>query len=199
MIASARRDGVALTAETCPHYLILTAEEIADGATAVKCSPPVREAANRELLWAGLRDGVLDLVVSDHSPATAEMKQLASGDFGTAWGGISSLQFGLPLIWTQARRRGCSLGDVATWMSSRPAELAGLSRKGRIAVGYDADFAIFAPDESFIVDESHHRHPVTPYAGHALEGVVRGTVLRGAPAGQGHPRGQLLSREGTAR
>jgi allantoinase len=144
---------------------------------------------------------VLDLVVSDHSPATAEMKQLASGDFGTAWGGISSLQFGLPLVWTQARRRGCSLGDVATWMSSRPAELAGLSRKGRIAVGYDADFCIFAPDESFVVDahDSHHRHPVTPYAGHALEGVVRGTLLRGAPAGQGRPRGQLLSREGTAR
>ena len=199
MIASARRDGVALTAETCPHYLTLTAEEIADGATAVKCSPPVREAANRELLWAGLRDGVLDLVVSDHSPATAAMKQLASGDFGTAWGGISSLQFGLPLVWTQARRRGCSLGDVAMWMSSRPAELAGLSRKGRIAVGYDADFAIFAPDESFVVDESHHRHPVTPYTGHALEGVVRGTLLRGAPAGQGSPHGQLLSREGTAR
>jgi allantoinase len=201
MIASARRDGVALTAETCPHYLILTAEEIADGATAVKCSPPVREAANRELLWAGLRDGALDLIVSDHSPATAEMKELASGDFGTAWGGISSLQFGLPLIWTAARRRGCSLGDVARWMSSRPALLAGLSGKGRIAVGYDADFCIFAPDESFVVDpdDSHHRHPVTPYTGHALEGVVRGTILRGAPAGQGRPRGQLLSRKGTAR
>ncbi len=197
MIASARRDGVALTAESCPHYLILTAEEIADGATACKCSPPVREQANRELLWSGLRDGLLDLVVSDHSPATADMKELASGDFGAAWGGISSLQFGLPLIWTAARRRGFSLSDVARWMSTGPAQLAGLHRKGRIAVGYDADFCVLAPDESFVVDpdDTHHRHPVTPYTGRALEGVVRSTFLRGQPADPARPRGQLLRRD----
>ncbi|HYV77775.1 MAG TPA: allantoinase AllB, partial [Streptosporangiaceae bacterium] len=152
MIASARREGVPVTAETCPHYLALTAEEIADGATACKCSPPIREAANRELLWDGLRDGVLDLVVSDHSPSTAAMKELGSGDFGAAWGGISSLQLGLPVVWTQARHRGFTLGDVAVWMAERPARLAGLSGKGRIAPGYDADFCVFAPDESFTVD-----------------------------------------------
>src|SRR5215469_5437886 len=140
MIASARRDGVALTTETCPHYLILGAEEIADGATACKCSPPVREGANRELLWSGLRDGTLDFVVSDHSPSTPEMKEMATGDFGAAWGGISSLQLGLPLVWTAARRRGFSLRDVARWMSQGPARLAGLQKKGRVAVGYDADF-----------------------------------------------------------
>jgi allantoinase len=198
MIASARREGVPVTAETCPHYLALTAEEIADGATAFKCSPPIREATNRELLWDGLRDGVLDLVVSDHSPSTAAMKELGSGDFGTAWGGISSLQLGLPVVWTQARRRGFSLGDVATWMAERPARLAGLPGKGRIAPGYDADFCVFAPDESFTVDPArlHHRHPVTPYAGHRLRGVVRCTILRGEPVEAARPRGRLLARGG---
>jgi len=198
MIASARREGVPVTAETCPHYLALTAEEIADGATAFKCSPPIREAANRELLWDGLRDGVLDLVVSDHSPSTAAMKELGSGDFGTAWGGISSLQLGLPVVWTQAHRRGFSLGDVAAWMAQRPAQLAGLPGKGRIAPGYDADFCVFAPDESFTVDPARllHRHPVTPYAGHRLQGVVRGTILRGEPVEAARPGGWLLARGG---
>ena len=198
MIASARREGVPVTAETCPHYLALTAEEIADGATACKCSPPIREAANRDLLWDGLRDGVLDLVVSDHSPSTAAMKELGSGDFGAAWGGISSLQLGLPVVWTQARRRGFTLADVAVWMAERPARLAGLSGKGRIAPGYDADFCVFAPDESFTVDPArlYHRHPVTPYAGHRLRGVVRDTILRGEPVEAAHPRGRLLGRRG---
>jgi allantoinase len=196
MLASARRDGVRVTAESCPHYLTLTAEEIADGATAAKCSPPVREAANRELLWAGLRDQVLDLVVSDHSPCTAAMKETASGDFGAAWGGISSLQLSLPLVWTQARRRGFSLADVAGWMAERPARLAGLAAKGRIAPGYDADFCLFAPQESFAVDPGllQHRHPVTPYAGRTLTGVVRGAMLRGAMIDASRPQGRLLSR-----
>jgi allantoinase len=198
MIASARRDGVRLTAETCPHYLALAAEEIRDGETAVKCAPPIREAANRELLWGGLRDGALDLVVSDHSPCTAAMKELDSGNFGTAWGGISSLQLALPVVWTEARRRGFSLSDVVSWMAQRPARLAGLARKGRIAPGYDADFCVFAPDEGFTVDPArlHHRHPVTPYAGRGLLGVVRGTILHGEPAGPAQPRGRLLARGG---
>jgi allantoinase len=196
MIASARRDGVRVTAETCPHYLTLAAEDIRDGDTAVKCSPPIREAANRELLWSGLRDGVLDLVVSDHSPCTAAMKRLDSGDFDAAWGGISSLQLGLPVVWTEARRRGFSLSDVVSWMAQPPAQLAGLHRKGRIAPGYDADFCVFAPDEDFTVDPArlYHRHPVTPYAGRRLQGVVRGTILRGEPADPARPRGRLLAR-----
>ena len=198
MIASARRDGVRLTAESCPHYLALAAEEIGDGETAFKCGPPIREAANRELLWDGLRDGVLDLVVSDHSPCTPAMKELDTGDFGTAWGGISSLQLGLPVVWTEARRRGFLLTDVVSWMAQRPARLAGLRRKGLIAPGYDADFCVFAPDEGFTVDPAllHHRHPVTPYAGRGLTGVVRGTILRGEPAGLARPRGRLLARGG---
>jgi allantoinase len=193
MLAAARRDGVRVTAESCPHYLTLAAEEIADGDTAAKCSPPVREAANRELLWDALRGGVVAMVVSDHSPCLPAMKP---PDFGVAWGGISSLQLGLPLVWTQARRRGFSLSDVVTWMARGPAQLAGLRRKGRIAVGYDADFAVFAPDEAFTVDpvRLHHRHPVTPYDGRRLRGVVRGTFLRGEPVDPARPRGQPLSR-----
>ena len=196
MIASARREGVRLTAETCPHYLALTAEEIGDGATAFKCSPPVREAANRELLWDGLTAGTLDFIASDHSPCTAAMKEPGGGDFGAAWGGISSLQLGLPVVWTEARRRGMSLSQVVGWMARAPAEFAGLPAKGRIAPGFDADFCIFAPDETFVVDPTRlqHRHPVTPYAGRRLQGVVRSTILRGEVADGTHPRGQLLAR-----
>jgi allantoinase len=196
MIASARRDGVHLTAETGPSYLTLCAEDVADGATAFKCSPPIREAANRELLWGGLRDGILDLIVSDHSPCTPAMKELESGDFGAAWGGVSSLQLGLPLIWTEARRRGFSLSDVAGWMAQQPARLAGLPRKGRIEVGCDADFCVLAPDESFVVDPARlfHRHPITPHAGRTLEGVVRTTILHGEAIDPQHPRGTFLTR-----
>lgn len=195
-IASARRDGVRVTVESCPHYLALTAEEIGAGQTAFKCSPPIREAANRELLWDGLGHGVIDLIASDHSPCTPAMKALDSGDFGSAWGGISSLQLGLPVVWTEAQRRGFTLRDVAAWMAERPAQLAGLSRKGRIAPGYEADFCVFAPGEAFTVDPGrlHHRHPVTPYSGRTLRGVVRATILRGQPVAPESPRGRLLRR-----
>ncbi|HKA68649.1 MAG TPA: allantoinase AllB [Actinomycetes bacterium] len=196
MIASARRDGVRITAETCPHYLALTAEEIPDGATQYKCCPPIREAENRELLWRGLAAGIIDCVVSDHSPCTPELKRLDIGDFGAAWGGISSLQLGLSVVWTEARRRGFGLADVARWMSRRPAELAGLARKGRIALGYDADFVLFAPDAAYVVDPAtlHHRNPVTPYADRALAGTVRSTWLRGEQVDGTEPRGTLLRR-----
>jgi allantoinase len=197
MIASAQREGVRVTAETCPHYLTLAAEEIRDGDTAAKCCPPVREAANRELLWAGLRAQTLGLIVSDHSPCTAEMKALDTGDFGPAWGGISSLQLGLPLIWTQARSRGVGLEQVAAWMSAAPARLAGLTAKGRLAPGYDADFCVLAPDESFVAEpgQLHHKHPTTtPYAGRKLYGVVRATILRGRLVDPSQPAGHLLSR-----
>jgi allantoinase len=200
MIASARREGVRVTAETCPHYLTLAAGQIGDGETACKCSPPIREADNRELLWSGLRDRVLELVVSDHSPCTPDMKEPGTGDFGRAWGGIASLQLSLPLVWTQARRRGFGLGDIAAWMSAAPAWLAGLTAKGRIATGYDADLCVFAPDEAFVVDtgQLYHKHPATtPYLGRRLNGVVRASILRGREIDPGQPRGQLLSR-GTA-
>ena len=196
MLASARREGVRITAETCPHYLAFSAEEIPDGATQFKCCPPVREASNRELLWQGLADGTIDCVVSDHSPCTPELKRLDVGDFGLAWGGIASLQLSLPAVWTEARRRGHGPADLARWMAEGPARLVGMERKGRIAPGADADFCVFAPDETFLVDPGrlHHRHPVTPYAGLRLAGVVRTTWLRGRQVDGTEPRGTLLTR-----
>ncbi len=194
MIAEAKRSGVHITTETCPHYLTLSSEEIEDGATLFKCSAPIREAANREQLWQGLEAGTIDFIASDHAPCTVEMKQLTSGNFGAAWGGISSLQLSLSLVWTEARRRGHSLIDVARWMAEGPAHFAGLSEKGKIAPEYAADFVLVAPDATFVVDPTrlYHRHPVTPYAGRQLSGVVRETWLRGARVDLREPGGHLL-------
>jgi allantoinase len=196
MIATAKRDGVHLTVETCPHYLTLLAEEIPDGATAFKCCPPIREASNRELLWAGLIDGTIDCIVSDHSPSTLDLKDLENGDFAVAWGGVSSLQLGLSLIWTEARKRGIALEQVVEWMSRRPAALARLTKKGQLALGFDADFSVFAPDDAFVVDVTklHHKNPITPYAGRVLSGVVRSTYLRGVAVDGTTPTGRLLRR-----
>jgi allantoinase len=196
MLADARRDGVRVTVETCPHYLCFAAEDIPDGATQFKCCPPIREAANRDLLWAGLADGTIDMIVTDHSPCTAELKRLDVGDFGLAWGGIAGLQVGLPAVWTSARQRGFSLADVVGWMAQRPADLVGLVAKGRIAPGADADLCVFAPDADVIVDvaDLHHRNPVSAYHGSRLTGAVRTTWLRGVPVTGQRPTGVLLSR-----
>jgi allantoinase len=196
LLRAARADGVRITVETCPHYLTFAAEEVPDGATSFKCCPPIREAAHREALWAALVDGDIDLVVSDHSPCTPELKRLDVGDFGLAWGGIASLQVSLPAVWTGARARGLTLGSVARWMAAAPARLAGLPAKGDIAVGRDADLVAFAPDEQWTVAELLHRNPVTPYAGRRLTGRVRRTWLRGQDA-DGTPIGRLLDRGAT--
>jgi len=195
IIAGARAGGVRVSAETCPHYLTFCAEEVPEGATEYKCCPPIRDSAHRDGLWAGLADGLIDAVVSDHSPCPPALKRRDSGDFAAAWGGISSLQLGLPAVWTQARQRGHGLADVARWMAAGPATLAGVPRKGVIAPGYDADLVAFDDTASFTVDPARlrHRHPVTPYAGRALTGVVRRTWLRGRPADEG-PAGRLLVR-----
>ncbi len=199
LLAAARAQGLAVSGETCPHYLTLAAEEVPAGGTEFKCCPPVRDRANADRLWAGLQAGVLDCVVSDHSPCPPELKLPETGDFGRAWGGIASLQLSLPVVWSKARERGFQLADVARWMAAAPADLAGLTGKGRIAVGYDADLVAFAPDAGFVVEPRMlaHRHKLTPYAGRRLTGVVRRTWLRGreifsadhAPPG---PAGQLL-------
>lgn len=196
MIVTAKRDGVALTVETCPHYLTLVAEEVPDGGTAFKCCPPIREAANRDLLWQGLEDGTIDCIVSDHSPSTLDLKDLENGDFAVAWGGVSSLQLGLALVWTEARARGLPLERVVRWMSTRPAEIARLEGKGHLAVGYDADLAVFAADEVLVVDVArlHHKNPITPYAGRHLTGVVRTTYLHGRPVDFVEPTGRLVRR-----
>lgn len=197
LIAAARAEGVRLTVETCPHFLTLTAEEVPDGATEFKCCPPIRESANQDALWQGLADGTIDCIVSDHSPSTVDLK---TPDFGDAWGGISSLQLGLPAVWTAARARGHSLEDVARWMATAPAALVGLGRKGAIEPGRDADFAVLAPDETFTVDPAalQHRNKITAYAGRTLHGVVRSTWLRGRKINDAGtltaPKGELLLR-----
>ena len=198
MIASAKRDGVKITVETCPHYLTLLAEEIPNGATAFKCCPPIREASNRELLWQGLLDGTIDCIVSDHSPSTVDLKDVENGDFGVAWGGVASLQLGLSLIWTEAKRRGIKLTQVLEWMAAKPAALAGLSNKGKIALGYDADFAIFEPESAQVVDvhKLHHKNPISPYDGRALAGVVTSTWLRGKKIDFQNAQGRMLRRGG---
>jgi len=198
-LAAAKAEGLPITVETCPHYLCFTAEEIPDGATQFKCCPPIRDEHNRDLLWQGLLDGVIDIIVSDHSPSTRELKLGHGGDFGLAWGGISGLQLGLSAIWTQARRRGIRLERVLRWMSQAPADLVGLPAKGRIRVGADADLVAFAPDTSFTVDVEalFHRNRVSAYEGRQLTGFVRDTWLRGEIVDLGPtavPRGVLLSR-----
>ncbi|MDS1271192.1 allantoinase AllB [Lipingzhangella sp. LS1_29] len=197
LIADARAEGLPVTVETCPHYLTLTAERVPDGGTSYKCCPPIRDSVNRDRLWSALRSGLIDCVVSDHSPSTPELKHLDTGDFGTAWGGVSSLQVGLSAVWTEARQRGYTLADVVRWMAEGPARVAGISDKGRIAVGADADFAVLAPEETWNVSATalQHRNPVSAYDGAVLHGVVRRTWLRGHEVtGDSTPVGVMLSR-----
>jgi allantoinase len=201
-LRAARREGLPVTVETCPHYLTFCTDDIADGATAFKCAPPIRGHHNREALWDALGRGDVDLVATDHSPAPAALKGIEDGDFIRAWGGIASLQLGLPVVWTGAASRGYTLEHAARWLAAAPAQLAGLSaRKGAIEAGRDADFVVFDPDASFEVrpEAIHHRHSLTPYLGQRLQGVVTATLLRGEviyDRGQfvGSPRGLPLTR-----
>jgi allantoinase len=178
----ARDLSVALTAETTPHYLYFEAEEIPDGRPAFKCAPPIRERQNRERLWNGVRDGLISAIVSDHSPCTPELKHLAEGDVERAWGGIASVQFGLPVTWSAARGRDMDVARLSALMSAGPAALAGISdRKGRLASGLDGDIVVWDPDERFTVTREliRHRHKVTPYLDEQLSGVVKTTYVRG--------------------
>jgi len=204
LLREAKRDPLPFTAETCPHYLCFAAEDVPDGATEFKCCPPIRERENREQLWAALAEGTLDMVVSDHSPCPPELKLPEAGDFLRAWGGISSLQLRLPAVWTEARRRGHTLVELARWLAGAPAELCGLSKiKGAIEPGLEADFVVFDTEAAFRVEpeQLHHRHKLTPYAGRELQGVVTQTFLRGEKIfDRGDfplkPAGRLLRRSG---
>jgi allantoinase len=192
-LQAARAEGLPITVETCPHYLHFSGEEIADGATLLKCAPPIRGAGNRAALWQGLRAGIIDLVVTDHSPCPPAMKRLDEGRFDLAWGGIASLSVALPVVWTDASRRGFSLDDVARWMSSAPAVLAGLSaRAGVLQAGREANFVVFDPEGEFVVtpDRLHYRHAISPYLGETLRGIVDATYLRGEPV---YANGEFVS------
>mgnify|MGYP001603988975 FL=1 len=202
LVLEARSTGVAITAETCPHYMSISAEQIPDGATPFKCAPPIRHASHQDALWQGLREGILDMIVSDHSPCPPSAKRLDSGDFFAAWGGITSLELGLPVICTEMRHRKIDPMNLGSWMAERPARLVGLSgRKGVINAGADADFAIFDPFTKYTVDQATllQRHKLTPYHGRELVGRVQATYLRGKliyADGKlvGGPTGALLSR-----
>ena len=206
-IAAAKREGLPFSVETCPHYLSFDAEHIPDGATHFKCAPPIREADNREALWAGLARGDIDMVVSDHSPCTPALKHLERGDFGQAWGGIASLQFSLPAVWTGMCERGHGLEQLVRWMCQHPARLTGFTGlKGSLTPGADADIIVFDPEATFTPDAASvlHRHPLTPYAGRTLRGVVEYTYVRGLKVherGQPPPRpaGQWVRRPGADR
>jgi len=181
-LKEARTAGLPVTAETCPHYLCFDSETIEQGRTEFKCAPPIRERRHRERLWWALKEGLIDLIASDHSPCPPAMKEPGSGNFMTAWGGIASLELSLAAVWTEARDRGFTPADLPRWMSAAPARLAGLEgRKGAIAVGRDADLVVFDPDAEFTVDPARlrQRHPVTPYAGRRLAGRVERVYLRG--------------------
>jgi allantoinase len=179
---AARAEGLPITVETCPHYLYFAAEDITRSETLKKCAPPIRSRVNREGLWSGLNSGVIDLVATDHSPCPPEMKGLQAGDFGKAWGGVASLSIAASVVWTGMREREIPLEKMTQWMSAAPARLAGLHhRKGAIAKGMDADLIVFNPDASFEVakEDLVYRHPVSPYLGDKLYGVVEHTILRG--------------------
>ena len=204
MLRKAKSFGLPITAETCPHYLHFAAEDIPDGATEFKCCPPIRERENREQLWQALRDGTIDFVVSDHSPCPPDMKLPAAGDFMNAWGGISSLQLRLPIIWTEARARGFAIEDLVKWLCYVPARQVGFEiLKGSIKEGSDADIVIWNPDAEFTVEQSmlHHRHKVSPYNGEVLRGVVEKTFLRGQivydDGAFSAPRGRVILRPTT--
>ena len=189
MLLEARASDLPVTVETCPHYLHFCADEIRDSATLCKCAPPIRSRENREKLWQGLREGVIDLVATDHSPCPPQMKQLESGTFRSAWGGIASLSVALPVMWTEASARGFTLRDIARWMAEGPARLAGCdASKGKLAAGTDADFVVFEPEAEFVVtpERLHYRHRVSAYMGEKLRGIVKATYLRGKAVYAGH-------------
>jgi len=193
-IAQTRKDGFPLTVETCPHYLHFSSERISDGDTRFKCAPPIWNGENRENLWAGLEEGIINFITSDHSPCTPELKNLEAGNFEKAWGGISSLQFALPVIWTECKQRGYSLEQLINWMSKQPAKFIGKDQqKGQISPGFDADLVCWNPDKKYIIKKEviHHKNKLTPYEGESLYGVVNATFLRGQKV---YENGQFLGK-----
>ncbi len=181
-IIAGKKKGLPLTVETGQHYLYFNAESIPDARTEYKCAPPIREKENNEKLLDALLDGTIDFVGTDHSPAPPDLKEIDSGNFAKAWGGIAGLQFALPVLWTVVSKKGATVLDVSKWMSSNVAKFIGLNNvKGKIAIGYDADLTVWNPEEYFTVNEKNiqHRHKVCPYIGENLKGVIKKTIVNG--------------------
>ena len=195
-IRAAKQEGVKVTVETCPHYLTFASELIPDGATEYKCCPPLRENDNRTALWEGLKDGTIDHIASDHSPCTVDLKVKDTGDFGKAWGGVASVQLGLPAVWTAGEEFGIELSNIARWLAANPCASFRVPGKGSIAVGNDADFAVVAPEETFVVDveDLEHQNKISPYQGRTLRGVVERTVLRGRTVDRDSKAGRIVRR-----
>ena len=195
-IRAAKQEGVKVTVETCPHYLTFASELIPDGATEYKCCPPLRENDNRKALWEGLKDGTIDHIASDHSPCTVDLKVKDTGDFGKAWGGVASVQLGLPAVWSAGEEFGIELSDIARWLAANPCASFRVPGKGSIAVGNDADFAVVAPEETFVVDveDLEHKNKISPYQGRTLRGVVKRTVLRGRTVDRDSKAGRIVRR-----
>jgi allantoinase len=182
ILRRARREGVAITVETCPHYLYFRSGSVPAGAVQFKCAPPIRDSANRDVLWRALQKGLIDFIVTDHSPCPANLKADAHGDFFKAWGGIASLELRLPVVWTAVRARRLGVEAVARWLAEAPARMAGLGgRKGTLTAGADADLVVWDPGKTFHVKQSNlqHKNKLTPYDGKTLAGVVQATYLRG--------------------
>ena len=196
-IKNAKEKGLPLTVETPQHYLYFSAEEIMDGRTEFKCAPPIREKENNEKLWRALQEGIIDFVATDHSPAPPQLKETATGDFTKAWGGIASLQFAFPILWTTAMQKGIPITEVSKWLSVNPSRLTGLATtKGKIAKGYDADLVVVKSGESFIVNEDIilHKHKLTPYLHNQLYGVVEASFLKGEKV---FDNASILQKKGT--
>ncbi|NNC49734.1 MAG: allantoinase AllB [Flaviramulus sp.] len=171
-----------LTVETCPHYLYFNAENIPDKSPIFKCAPPIREQSNNDNLWDFLIEDGFNFLASDHSPAPPERKQLESGDFFKAWGGISGLQFTLPIFFTEARKRGLAIEKLITLLTKNPAEFLGLeNKKGALKVGFDADITIWDDSEEFTIyeDSIQHKHKATPYLNETVFGKVIHTFVNG--------------------
>ena len=200
MLRAAKAEGLPITVETCPHYLTIDADAVPDGATEFKCCPPIRDAANQDALWEGVLDGTIDLIVTDHSPSTVDLKRGSGGDFGLAWGGIAGLQVGFRAVWTEARRRGIPLERILPLVTTGPAALVGLTDRARIAPGALAHLVVFDPDATDVVDVAalEHRNQISAFDGREVRGRVLGTWLRGrriaSPDGVTAVEGELIRR-----
>lgn len=180
LIADAKKESLPITAETCAHYIYFNSEDIPDNSSIYKCAPPIREKENNEQLKEALKSGILDFIATDHSPAPPEIKEIESGNFKKAWGGIAGLQFLLPASWT-ALKDMLTLEQFIPLLTSQPAKFTGMKTRGEIQIGNDADLIVWNPDKQKTVtkEEILFRHKISPYIGKAFYGSIIQTIVNG--------------------